>query len=210
MNIHIVNVGLGNVASIQNMLKKVGYPSHLRTNPDSNKTPDLIILPGVGSYDTGMTLLEECNWTNYLKEVADQGLTRILGICLGMQLLCDGSDEGSHPGLGLISGRFQRFKPDDSSLKVPHMGWNTVEFTEFGSSLFSISYQMPRFYFVHSYHYSGTNEDFVLGWCNYGHRFGAIIHNKTITGVQFHPEKSHRFGMQFFNAYMNSICSNTG
>lgn len=208
MNIQIINVGLGNVASIQNMLKKVGYMAHLCETPDINQAPDLIILPGVGSYDTGMVMLEQHGWVHYLKEVATQGAVNILGICLGMQLLCDGSEEGSYPGLGLISGQFKRFKPGNISLKVPHMGWNTVTLTEVGRSLFPISDQMPRFYFVHSYHYCESDNDFVIGWCNYGQKFGAIIHNKSITGVQFHPEKSHRFGMQFFDTYINSICSN--
>ena len=209
MNIQIVNVGLGNVASIQNMLRKIGCTSSLSTTPDPNAMADLIILPGVGAYDTGMMMLEKHGWSDYLKEFAHQPTTRILGICLGMQLLCEGSEEGDRPGLGFIPGYFKRFKPDVSSLKVPHMGWNTVEFRDSRYLPFPIHGENPRFYFVHSYYYSAVNDNFVSGWCNYGKKFGAVIDNKSVTGVQFHPEKSHRFGMQFFRNYINSICLNT-
>lgn len=208
MNIYIINVGLGNVASIQNMLRRIGYTAHLFDVPDPRQTPDLIILPGVGAYDAGMTMLERFGWISYLKDLAEQETVSILGICLGMQLLCDGSDEGTRPGLSLIPGYFKRFNLESSSLKVPHMGWNTVELTKAGESLFPMNEPKPRFYFVHSYYYNEPHNDFTVGWCNYGHQFGAIIHNKSVTGVQFHPEKSHRFGMQFLQTYIESRCSN--
>jgi glutamine amidotransferase len=208
MKIQIINVGLGNVASIQNMLRKIGYTATLSEVPDLQEMPDLIILPGVGAYDAGMAMLEKFGWISYLKDVSVEGTVSILGICLGMQLLCNGSDEGVRSGLGLISGHFKRFNFDNPSLKVPHMGWNTVELTEVGRSLFPISELTPRFYFVHSYYYYGPHNDFVTGWSNYGHRFGAVIHNQLVTGVQFHPEKSHRFGMQFLQTYIKSRCSN--
>ncbi|MDG2989579.1 imidazole glycerol phosphate synthase subunit HisH [Candidatus Synechococcus calcipolaris G9] len=206
MNIQIINVGLGNVASIQNMLKKLGHPSSLNATPDLENPPNLIILPGVGAYDAGMSLLKKYGWPSYLADLVHQGTTRILGICLGMQLLCEGSEEGSPPGLGLIPGHFKRFAFKDTALKVPHMGWNRVKFQATEHPLIALHTTPCRFYFVHSYYYLSENDHYIIGWCTHGEPFGAAIHHGMITGVQFHPEKSHKFGMQFFQSYLSSVC----
>ena len=206
MNIQIINAGLGNVASVKNMLKRIGYDSVLVEKPSSQLLPDLIILPGVGSFDTGMRLIEELGWKDYLQDIKDNGSVSILGICLGMQLLCNGSEEGAMPGLGLIDGYCKKFRPILKSLKVPHMGWNRVNFKTLDEKFKSFHSLESRYYFVHAYKYSHTNDDYIIGKCNYDEPFGAIINDKNITGFQFHPEKSHKNGMNILKQYIENLC----
>lgn len=190
MKIGIVSVGLGNVGSIRNMLKKIGYKSTLLVEPDSMVKYDIYILPGVGAFDEGIKRLKQSGWFDFLKSVAYDKSIKIIGICLGMQLLCSGSEEGTLSGLNLIPGRFKKFKSD--ILKIPHMGWNTVDFTIPDFTVLENS----RYYFVHSYKYMHENENYVLGRTKYGEQFVSAIYNDNIWGFQFHPEKSHKFGMQ--------------
>jgi glutamine amidotransferase len=202
MKIGIVSIKIGNVASVKNMLLQIGFQPELLSVPPSTSTIfDWIILPGVGSYNNGITKLKESGWFSWLKEngeLAQNKKLSILGICLGMQLLCNGSEEGNIAGLGLIPGFFKKFDFSNISknvLKVPHMGWDNVFFDEKKISWAERMNKIdPRFYFVHSYYYSHDSDKFIIGTSNYGSKFGSAIKHNNIIGFQFHPEKSHNFG----------------
>jgi glutamine amidotransferase len=161
-----------------------------------------ILLPGVGSFDNAMHKLEQLELVHPLRESAAAGVP-LFGICLGMQLLSDGSEEGKLPGLGLISGRVRRFRFDteQSSLKIPHMGWNQVKTSKIHPLADGLE-SGGRFYFVHSYHYECEDPTDELFKTHYGYDFTSGVHRGNVMGVQFHPEKSHRFGMQLFKNFI--------
>ena len=190
------------------MINKVGGYAQLCFNPDETHGHKVLILPGVGSFDFAMDILRKNGWIKCLNDHLSSG-GLILGICLGMQLLCEGSEEGNNNGLSLIPGRFVRFKNkiDNKILKIPHMGWNTVNYIQNLPFNFSFDLDNKKFYFIHSYHYEFENDDFIYGFTSYGKDFGSVIGNKDgqIIGVQFHPEKSHLYGMDFFKNYLKFI-----
>lgn len=196
---------MSNVNSVVNMLNRVGYSSELLEKPQTTKNPEFLILPGVGTFDEGMRGLIKSGWDSALKDYSEDGGIRILGLCLGMQLLTSGSEEGVISGLNLIPGHFKKFdlsQFESSNLKVPHMGWNDVTYNEKISDYVSGFPDKQRFYFVHSYYYSHENDDFVVGETKHGLNFGSVIAKQNIIGVQFHPEKSNRFGFDFFSNLM--------
>ena len=199
MKIGIVNIGIGNIASIKNMLVKLGYFCEFTEKPISGKY-NWIILPGVGAFDNGVQKLKNTGWYSYLKSDADilNKKTSVLGICLGMQLLTEGSEEGELSGLNLIPGFCKKFHFENNLYKVPHMGWNEVCFNSPLENLNNTDFGLPRFYFVHSYHYVNDDDKYILGVTDYGNTFVSAIRNNNIFGVQFHPEKSHKYGMSFF------------
>lgn len=200
--IAIVNYGMGNVGSIKNMLKKVGYKSHVVEQPEELDKATLIILPGVGSFDNAMLKLSNLGFTHKIIELTKNSPVKFLGICLGMQLLAGGSEEGKENGLGLIPGKVLRFPKEDLKLKIPHMGWNTVQPVN-DNRLFK-GFSEIRFYFVHSYYFKCNQPDsHSIGITNYGIDFTSMVQKDNVTGVQFHPEKSHLFGMDFFRNYLN-------
>lgn len=187
---------MGNVGSIQSMLKKIGTPSIISGSTDDIQRAGKLILPGVGAFDNGMKNIAELGLLPVLnKQVLEKG-TPILGICLGMQLLTEKSEEGGLPGLGWIEGRTIRFRFDAQrkDLKIPHMGWNTVKVRKEGP-LFTGMEDSPRFYFVHSYYVTCSRQEDVLGTTEHGYEFTSAIRRANIMGTQFHPEKSHRFGI---------------
>jgi len=207
--IKIIDVGLGNIASIQNMLKKIGQDSDRMLEPTvKNSDIDLLILPGVGSYDYAMKKLNSGGWTEYIKELATDKKVQVMGICLGMQLLCDGSEEGDLSGLSLVPGHFKKFSSNGGAdrLKVPHMGWNTVHYNERGSWMMDGHEDDPRYYFVHSYYYTHHQPTYVAGTTGYGVEYGSAIQNGNVFGFQFHPEKSHRFGMNLLRNVIKQLC----
>jgi len=197
--IAIVDYGIGNVASVKNMLYACGAESVLTSDRNSILNADKIILPGVGAFDTAMRRLRELQLVEVLKEYASTQKP-LMGICLGSQLLLDKSEEGSEKGLGLISGNCKRFE-SSPSLKIPHMGWSEVHFTDTHPLVHFAD--VPRFYFVHSYYMVCDDADDILGTSSYGHDFASAIKRKNIFGFQFHPEKSHRFGMQLFKNFIS-------
>lgn len=199
MKIGIVNNGIGNVASVKNMLVKLGYSCEFAEKPVSGQY-NWIILPGVGAFDNGIKKLKSSGWYSYLKSDDDilNKKASVLGICLGMQLLTEGSEEGELQGLNLIPGYCKKFHFENNIYKVPHMGWNEVTFKEPLENLNNTDYGLSRFYFVHSYYYVNEDSSYVLGVSDYGNTFVSAIRNKSILGVQFHPEKSHKYGMSFF------------
>lgn len=192
--IAIVDYGVGNLGSIRNMLQKAGAAEVvLATNHEDIKKADKIILPGVGSFDTGMRMLNESGMRQELDEQVLKKQKPILGICLGMQMLGSGSEEGKEPGMGYIDFKCRKFSTQDSNLRVPHMGWDYVEIMK-GGRLTKDAKDKLRFYFVHSYYAECGNEDDILFSCDYGVTFAAGVNRNNIYGVQFHPEKSHNYG----------------
>lgn len=199
----IVDYGVGNLASIKNMLKKIGADAQISSDPSVISAAEKLILPGVGAFDTCAQKLQESGLTGLLNQKALVEKTPVLGICVGMQLLMSGSEEGILPGLGWINGKIIRFRQDQlpSELKIPHMGWTDV-FPNKSSRLFDNMYEDPRFYFVHSYHPAADNDSDVLVYAQYGYKFAAGLEHENIMGVQFHPEKSHKFGMKLLDNFV--------
>lgn len=199
--IAIVDYGLGNLGSIANMLKVIGEKSVITSDPAKLQNADKLILPGVGAFDAGMTQLSERGLISVLREETLKKGKPILGICLGMQLLGRKSEEGTLPGLGLIPFDNIRFRIDPvSGLKVPHMGWDVVRFERENPLLDGIE-GTQRYYFVHSYHAVCDDPKNSLMTCDYGYEFVAAVVKDNILGVQFHPEKSHNFGMKLLENF---------
>ena len=201
--IAILDYGLGNLGSISNMLKVIGEKSKITNDVEIIRKSDGIILPGVGAFDAGMSKLNESGLTEVIKEEAGKGKP-ILGICLGMQLLGNRSEEGSMPGLSLIRFECKKFNFVDKSLKIPHMGWDIVDFRKQHPLLEGLTGQQ-RYYFVHSYYAVCENSDNVLMTCDYGIEFACSVVKDNVMGVQFHPEKSHDFGLALLTNFVN-IC----
>jgi imidazole glycerol-phosphate synthase subunit HisH len=192
--IAIVDYGMGNLGSIRNMLRRVGVRSIVTGDPDQIAAAPKILLPGVGRFDAAMREIEDRGLREVLHRKAIEEAVPTLGICLGMQLLTRGSEEGNRPGLGWIDAQTYRF-PADGRLKVPHMGWNAVAVTresEFTAGLPADA----RFYFVHSYYVTTDWPSESVLTAEYGVTFTAALEARNIFGAQFHPEKSHKFGMQ--------------
>ena len=193
--ISVVDYGVANLGSILNMLHKAGAQAEAVSTPDAIARAEKLILPGVGAFDHGMAALSERGLAEALKKRVACASVPLLGICLGMQLLGNSSEEGSLAGLGLIDGRCARFRfGDERPLKVPHMGWNVLA-PKRASPLFKGLEENARFYFVHSYHLVCADASDVLATAHYGIEFTAVVQRGNVWGVQFHPEKSHRFGM---------------
>ena len=198
----IIDYKLGNIASIINMVKKIGYLATLSDDPVEIFKADSILLPGVGTFDRGMQKLNKSGLIPVLNDkVLKQG-TPILGICMGMHLLTKKSEEGNLSGLGWIDCETKKIQPcKENKLKVPHMGWNTVS-PKVKNSIFKGFEEDPRFYFVHSFCVECKKTDNILGTTHYGQEFVSSIYKDNIYGVQFHPEKSHRFGMQILKNFL--------
>jgi len=201
--ITIVDYGMGNLGSVANMLKKCGSESIITSDIDVLLDSKKIILPGVGAFDTAIRRIDEMGLRQVLNDLAFSKKIPFLGICLGMQLLMESSEEGVLPGLGFIKGKALHFRNHISNgIKIPHMGWNEVKLCKQG--LLANGYNDAiRFYFVHSYFVHVENQADSLMKCIYGIEFDAAVQNKNIIGAQFHPEKSHRFGMQFFRNFVS-------
>lgn len=200
----IVNTGVSNVRSVQNMLKRLGVDSKISDEYIEIKNADILILPGVGSYDACITKFVSANIIDVLNYKV-MGNTPMLGICLGMQIMGDKSEEGNALGLGWIPGELRLLKPsidNDMKIRVPHMGWNIINNTE-SLMLYQDMGPKPRFYFDHSYYFIPRELKYSYGTSKHGIEFSVGIKKGNVFGVQFHPEKSHRFGLQLFKNFIN-------
>ena len=198
----IINYGLGNLNSIKNIIKKIGGESKIIENVKEMDEVSKLILPGIGAFDHGMQFLKERGWINDLNEKVLVKKTPVLGICLGMQLMCKKSEEGTLPGLGWFDADVKRFcLAPGSTFKIPHMGWNAVHIKK-KNPLIENTEEEQRFYFVHSYHAVCNNPADELLSSVHGYEFTAAISHENIYATQFHPEKSHRFGMELFKHFI--------
>lgn len=195
--IGVLDVGLGNIGSLLNMLDRVGAPARAITQRDELTAARALILPGVGAFDHGMDRLRASGLVDALEQRVRMAGVPLLGVCLGMQMLGRASEEGITPGLGFIpaSTRKITFAASAPALRLPHMGWNECRPAP-GAALIHAEGGMPRYYFVHSYHVVPDTPALVAGWTNYGGEFASAVQHGNIFGVQFHPEKSHRWGKQ--------------
>lgn len=198
--ITIIDYGMGNLGSIYNMFKRLGIKSQITSDRKEIEAAEKLLLPGVGAFDKAMEKINELDLKQILNYKALDQKIPILGICLGMQLLTNSSEEGRSDGLGWIDATTIKFKFDDKNLKIPHMGWNRV-FQNSYSDLTKNLPEEPRFYFVHSYYVRVANENNSILKTNYGIEFDSAIQKENIYGAQFHPEKSHRFGMKLLENF---------
>ena len=218
----VIDLGLGNVGSVINMLKKAGARAEAVLEPPRLAEFDRLVLPGVGAFDRGMERLDDAGWRPALeREVVACGKP-ILGICLGLQLFCKSSEEGVRPGLGWLDARVVRFRPassDGRPLRVPHMGWNEVSvasrdplFAGEASPGHAAGAPRWKFYFLHSYHVQMTQSPMtqaaeaalVQATCRYGDVFPCALRSGNVMGVQFHPEKSHAYGLRFLKNFVEA------
>lgn len=203
--IAIIDYGLGNPGSIKNMLKKIGVASEITRDIKTIESASKLILPGVGSFDNGMQNLSDFGLIEILNQKVKHDKIPVLGICLGMQLMTKSSEEGKLPGLGWIDAvtlKF-RFKADEKKLPVPNMGWEHVK-QEKESRLLTDMYSEPRFYFVHSFFVKSNDSSDTLLTTTYSRDFVSGFEKDNIVGVQFHPEKSHKYGMKMLSNFIQN------
>lgn len=202
--IGIINYGSGNIQAVANIYKKAGIIFKIINKVDDFHGVDKFILPGVGAFDATMEVLN----TSGLREILDYYVLNekkpVLGICVGMQIMSEGSEEGVQSGLGWIKGRVKKFDKTKLIQKpyIPHMGWNTIQPTG-DFLLFDKLEQNLGFYFVHSYYFDTTFSDNILAETYYGDNFASSVYTENIMGVQFHPEKSHTNGIQLLKNFAN-------
>ncbi|CAE79561.1 imidazole glycerol phosphate synthase subunit HisH [Bdellovibrio bacteriovorus] len=194
--IKIVDYGLGNIQAFANLYKRLHIPVVVARTADELAGATKIILPGVGAFDHAMARLNESGMREILESLVQKDKVPVLGICVGMQMLANSSDEGVLPGLGWVPGRVREFRniPGLEGIAQPHMGWNDVK-PVVSSGLFKGLETDARFYFLHSFFFECQNPDYSLASANYGLEFSCAVANRNVYGVQFHPEKSHDFGM---------------
>lgn len=203
--IAVIDYGMGNIGSILNMFHKIGEDAVVTADYEEILRADKLVLPGVGSFDNGMKNLNSSGLSEVIRCMVLEKKKPILGICLGMQLLGKSSEEGSLSGLGLIPFKNNRFFfDDDPDMKIPHMGWDIVTIKRNDPIFEGVSGQQ-RFYFVHSYHAVCEDERNCLMTCEFGYPFAAAVKKDTIYGVQFHPEKSHKYGMKLLENYARRV-----
>lgn len=202
--IAIVDFDIGNLGAVANMLQRLGAQCAITSDPALIKRAKGIILPGNGAFDACMRKLRATNLLPLLERRVLTERVPLLGICIGAQMLGSGSEEGREAGLGWLDLQVRRF-PQLPGLRVPHMGWNEVVL---GESVHPIIVNMPpaaRFYFVHSYYLEAANRADVLMTAHYGIDFAAAVSKENIVGVQFHPEKSHRFGKRLLGNFASQV-----
>lgn len=200
----IVDYKTANLGSIVNMFKRIGAPARVAETPQQLAGAARILLPGIGHFDTCARNLRRLGFADALQEPVLERRTPLLGICVGAQLLTAGSEEGDEPGLDWIRAHTRRFPDmDRRDYKVPHMGWNLATPTQV-HPMFAGFDAPPRFYFVHSYYMSCDADENVLATTHHGIDFASAIVRDNVAGVQFHPEKSHKFGMQLLRNFATS------
>jgi glutamine amidotransferase len=196
----ILDYGVGNLLAIQNIITKVGGKAVITHSSTEVKRCEKLILPGVGAFGYGMKKLRDSLLIEVLHEEVIVRKKKILGLCLGAQIMTRHSQEGDVSGLGWVSGQTVKFNSDYVKI-IPHMGWADIEVV--GNDALMGNIENPRFYFTHSYHFQFQDVDSVTAFAWYGYKFACAFQKDNIFGVQFHPEKSHRYGMKFFENFLN-------
>ncbi len=199
----LVGYGLGNIQAFANIYHRLNIPVVIASNADQLLGAEKLILPGVGAFDWAMARLNESGMRARLDELVLHQKIPVLGVCVGMQMMANRSEEGEIPGLGWIDAEVVRFQlAQVSHAPLPHMGWNDVNFLSEDPLFVGIS--SPRFYFLHSYHFLAHHDSQILATTDYGHSFTSIASSSHIYGVQFHPEKSHDWGVQLLKNFAES------
>lgn len=206
----IVDAGIGNVGSVANMCRRLGADPRVLRDPDAVTTADRLILPGVGAWDHAAARLRDSGMAETLTTRVNEGVP-VLGVCLGMQLLLDTSEEGTLPGLGWIPGAVRRLPARTSvgDVRIPHMAWARIHQTRAHHVLDRLA-DDARYYFVHGYAASPTDSTHVLATADYGDPFTAVIGRDNVLGTQFHPEKSHRHGKALLGAFLEGMLAPAG
>lgn len=200
--IGVINYGLGNVQAFLNIYRRLGIPAQSVHTPETLKEAEKIILPGVGAFDWAMARLTDSGMRGALTERVLRERVPVLGVCVGMQMLAHSSDEGILEGLGWIPGKVKKLNPADTRgmLPLPHMGWNTINCRS-DDPLFAGFNEDPSFYFLHSFYFEAEDRAHESSTCAYGTEFTASVRRDNVFGVQFHPEKSHDWGIQLLNNF---------
>lgn len=201
-SIVVIDYGMGNIGSIVNMIKFVGAKSIITSDKKIIEKATKIILPGVGHFDRAMQNIQQLDLQEVITYKAIDEKIPFLGICLGMQLMCNRSGEGNLDGLKLVDAEVLHFDfSEDSQLKIPHMGWNTVVKNKEVPIMADME-ENARFYFVHSYYVKCNRAEDTLTYSTYGMKFTSAFASDNVVGVQFHPEKSHKFGVKLFKNFI--------
>lgn len=201
----VIDYGMGNIGSICNMLKYIGARALVTSDRLQIERAEKLILPGVGHFDKAISNIKALDLFDAIKFKALEEKVPILGICLGMQLMCNSSEEGSEPGLSLVDATVNKFTfASPTNLKVPHMGWNTIKIAKESQLLYGLDND-SRFYFVHSYYVKCNKETNVLTHTTYGLDYVSAFIDENIIGVQFHPEKSHKYGINLFKNFIEKM-----
>ena len=200
----IVDYGVGNIQAFLNLFKRLGVEACRADTPNALSDADRLVLPGVGHFDHAMQKLNESGLRPKLEDLVLVGQVPVVGICVGMQMLANGSDEGNLPGLNWVPGRVRAFanRPESATLPMPHMGWNELQ-PRAHSRLFSKGFDnSPQFYFLHSFFFDAEDKNDVAATASYGLDFDAVVSRGHIHGVQCHPEKSHHWGEQLLKNFV--------
>ncbi len=206
--IAVVDYDVGTVGSVLNMLRKVGAKAVITRAPDILRAADKLVLPGVGSFDEAISNLHRLELFDLLNELVTEQHKPILGVCLGAQLVAKSSEEGKLAGFGWIDAQIVRFKTaKDQKLRIPHIGWNTIKPTRPGIGIFADLPEPMRFYFVHSYHMLPASPADALATTDYGHPFVSVMGHQNVLAMQFHPEKSHKYGLQIYKNFSEHFVS---
>lgn len=204
MMITIINYGSGNISAIGNIYERLKIPFKVADDPGEVKGAEKIILPGVGAFDETISMLDESGFRTVLDKEVLENKVPVLGICVGMQILANKSEEGTLPGLGWLNGEVKKI--DKTILiqkpKIPHLGWNSVEVSK-NNRLFNDVDIEEGFYFLHSYYFECREVNDILSTTFYGKTFASSVNHENIYGVQFHPEKSHHNGVKLLQNFAN-------
>lgn len=204
----VVDFNTGTVGSVLNMLRKVGACCDASRDPDILRQATKLVLPGVGAFDEAMRNLHDLGLYDVLNELVLRERKPILGVCLGAQLMTKGSEEGKIPGLGWLDADVVRFRRSEAvNIRIPHMGWNQVQAEGEAGGIFDNVPRPMRFYFVHSYHMVPADPKLEIGSTTYGYRFASALGLQNILSMQFHPEKSHKYGLQVYRNFAENFVS---
>jgi glutamine amidotransferase len=202
--IHIVDYGVGNIQAFLNLFKRLGIDAQRACAPDALTGATRLVLPGVGHFDHAIQRLNDSGLRPRLEELVLGSQVPVVGVCVGMQMLAQGSDEGGLPGLNWVPGRVRSFAshPKSANLPMPHMGWNELQPCA-GAKLFARGFgEVPQFYFLHSYYFDAQDKGDVAATAHYGIDFDAVVARGNIHGIQCHPEKSHHWGEQLLKNFV--------